>query len=170
MSQSWKMKEPFIDMQGNNGSIDGDGPAASRYTEARLSKIATEMLKDIDKNTVIMAPNYDDTLLPAKFPNLLVNGTTGISAGYATNIPTHNLEEVIDATIFRIDNPNSRLETIMNYIKGPDFPTGAIACGIEGIKQAYETGRGKIIIKSRVNIEKNKIIITEIPYEVNKAN
>ena len=175
MSQEWKMKEPFVDMQGNNGSIDGDSAAASRYTEARLSKIAGEMLKDIDKNTVMMAPNYDDTLLeptvlPAKFPNLLVNGTTGISAGYATNIPTHNLTEVIDATIYRIDNPNSRLETIMNYIKGPDFPTGAIACGLDGIKQAYETGRGRIIIKSKTIIEKNKIIITEIPYEVNKQN
>ena len=174
MSQEWKMREPFVDMQGNNGSIDGDSAAASRYTEARLSKIAGTMLQDIDKNTVAMAPNYDDTLLeptvlPAKFPNLLVNGTTGISAGYATNIPPHNLEEVINATIYRIDNPNSRLETIMNYIKGPDFPTGAIIEGIDGIKSAYETGRGRIIVKSKTKIEKNKIIITEIPYEVNKA-
>lgn len=175
MSQNWKMKEPFVDMQGNNGSIDGDSAAASRYTEARLSKIAGVMLKDIEKDTVVMAPNYDDTLLeptvlPAKFPNLLVNGTTGISAGYATNIPPHNLSEVIDATIFRIDNPNSRLETLMNYIKGPDFPTGAIIEGLDGIKSAYETGRGRIIIKSKAKIEKNKIIIKEIPYEVNKAN
>ncbi len=174
MSQDWKMREPLIDMQGNNGSIDGDGAAASRYTEARLSKIAGAMLQDIDKDTVAMAPNYDDTLLeptvlPAKFPNLLVNGTTGISAGYATNIPPHNLEEVINATIYRIDNPNCRLDTIMNYIKGPDFPTGAIIEGIDGIKSAYETGRGKIIVKSKTTIEKNKIIITEIPYEVNKA-
>ena len=175
MSQDWKMKEPFVDMQGNNGSIDGDSAAASRYTEARLSKIAGVMLKDIEKDTVAMAPNYDDTLLeptvlPAKIPNLLVNGTTGISAGYATNIPPHNLEEVIDATIYRIDNPNSRLETIMNYIKGPDFPTGAIIEGLDGIKSAYEKGKGRIIIKSKAKIEKNKIIITEIPYEVNKAN
>ena len=174
MSQEWKMKEPFVDMQGNNGSIDGDSAAASRYTEARLSEIANEMLRDIDKDTVSMAPNYDDTLLeptvlPSRFPNLLVNGTTGISAGYATNIPPHNLGEVIDATIYRIDNPNSRLDTIMKYIKGPDFPTGAIIEGIDGIKSAYETGRGKIIVKSKVKKEKNRIIISEIPYEVNKA-
>ena len=174
MSQDWKMREPFVDMQGNNGSIDGDSAAASRYTEARLSKIAGAMLKDIEKDTVAMSPNYDDTLLeptvlPAKFPNLLVNGTTGISAGYATNIPPHNLSEVIDATIYRISNPNSRLDTIMNYIKGPDFPTGAIIEGIDGIRGAYETGKGRIIIKSKTRIEKNKIIITEIPYEVNKS-
>jgi len=173
MSQDWKMREPFVDMQGNNGSIDGDSAAASRYTEARLSKISNEMLRDIDKDTVIFAPNYDDTLLeptvlPSRFPNLLVNGTTGISAGYATNIPPHNLGEVIDATIYRIDNPNSRLDTLLNYVKGPDFPTGGEAIGAAGIREAYETGRGKIIIRSKLTIEKNKIIITEIPYEVNK--
>ncbi len=173
MSQDWKMRAPFIDMQGNNGSIDGDSPAASRYTEARLSKIAGEMLKDIDKQTVNFAPNYDDTLmeptvLPSKIPNLLVNGTTGISAGYATNIPPHNLGEVIDGVIYRIDNPGSRLDTIMNYIKGPDFPTGAICAGNSGIRSAYETGRGKVILTCKSRVEKNKIIITELPYEVNK--
>ena len=178
LSQWWKNNTPFIDMHGNNGSIDGDSPAAMRYTEARLSKIANEMLRDIDKDTVIFAPNYDDsllepTILPARFPNLLVNGSTGISAGYATNIPPHNLSEVIDATIFRIDNPNCRLDTIMNIIKGPDFPTGGIIEGIDGIKSAYSTGKGKLIIKSKVRVEnskgKNQIIIDEIPFEVNKA-
>ena len=173
MSQDFKMREPFIDMQGNNGSIDGDSAAASRYTEARLSKISNEMLRDIDKETVNFAPNYDDTLmeptvLPSRFPNLLVNGTTGISAGYATNIPPHNLSEVIDATVYRIDNSNCRLETLLNFVKGPDFPTGGEAIGADGIKQAYETGRGKIFIRSKLSVEKNKIIITEIPYEVNK--
>ena len=175
MSQPWKNEAPLIDMQGNNGSIDGDSPAAARYTEARLSKIAGELLRDIDKAGIVpMAPNYDDrllepTVLPSRFPNLLVNGTTGISAGYATNIPPHNLGEVIDATIYRIDNPNSRLETIMNYVKGPDFPTGGIALGIDGIRQAYETGRGKIFLRAKTVIDKNKIIITEIPFDVNKA-
>ena len=173
MSQDFKMREPFIDMQGNNGSIDGDSAAASRYTEARLSKISNEMLRDIDKDTVVFAPNYDDTLLeptvlPCRFPNLLVNGTTGISAGYATNIPPHNLGEVIDATIYRINNPNSRLDTLLNFIKGPDFPTGGQAIGINGIREAYETGRGRITIRSKLVVEKNKIVITEIPYEVNK--
>ena len=178
MSQDWKSRHPYIDMQGNNGSIDGDSPAAYRYTEARLSKISNELLKDIDKNTVVFAPNFDDTLmeptvLPAKYPNLLVNGASGISAGYATNIPTHNLGEVIDATIHRIDNPNCHLDTIMDIIKGPDFPTGGIVEGKDGLRTAYETGRGKIMIKSRTHFEEEKnklaLIITEIPYEVNKA-
>ena len=160
-------------MQGNNGSIDGDSAAASRYTEARLSKIANEMLRDLDKDTVLMSPNYDDTLLeptvlPARFPNLLVNGTTGISAGYATNIPPHNLSEVIDATIFRIDNPNCRLDTVMNYVKGPDYPTGGVAIGKSEIRKAFETGKGKVVVRSKITLDKNKIIITEIPYEVNK--
>lgn len=179
MSQDWKMNHPYIDMHGNNGSIDGDPQAAYRYTEARLAKISNELLKDIDRNTVIMAPNFDDTILeptvlPAKFPNLLVNGTTGISAGYATNIPPHNLGEVIDATIKRIDSPNCRLETIMDIVKGPDFPTGGIIEGIDGITKAYTSGKGKIIVKSRCNFEDEKgkltLAISEIPYEVNKAN
>ncbi len=179
MSQDWKMQTPYIDMHGNNGSIDGDGAAAYRYTEARLSKISNVLLDDISKDTVLMAPNYDDTLkeptvLPAAFPNLLVNGSTGISAGYATNIPPHNLSEVIDATIKRIDSPNSRLETIMEVLPGPDFPTAAIIEGKEEIKKAYETGKGKIVVKSKYDVVKEKgktnIIITEIPYEVNKAN
>ncbi len=179
MSQDWKMMAPYIDMHGNNGSVDGDGAAAMRYTEARLSKISNVLLDDISKDTVLMAPNYDDTLkeptvLPAAFPNLLVNGSTGISAGYATNIPTHNLSEVIDATIKRIDSPNSRLDTIMEVLPGPDFPTKAVIEGKEEIKKAYETGKGKIVVKCKYDVLKEKgktsIIITEIPYEVNKAN
>ena len=175
MSQPWKMRIPHIDMHGNNGSIDGDGAAAMRYTEARLSKLSGELLRDIDKNTIVFAPNFDDkelepTVLPARYPNLLVNGAMGISAGYATNIPPHNLGEVIDATIYRIDNPNCRLETIMNIVKGPDFPTGGIIEGIDGIRSAYETGKGKIVVKARTKIEKNKIIVTEIPYDVFKIN
>lgn len=175
MSQPWKMRIPHIDMHGNNGSIDGDGAAAMRYTEARLSKLSGELLRDIDKNTIAFAPNFDDkelepTVLPARYPNLLVNGAMGISAGYATNIPPHNLGEVIDATIYRIDNPNCRLETIMNIVKGPDFSTGGIIEGIDGIRSAYETGKGKIVVKARTKIEKNKIIVTEIPYDVFKIN
>ena len=179
MSQWWKNNACYVEMQGNNGSMDGDSAAAMRYTEARLSKISNELLRDINKDTVLMSWNYDDTLLeptvlPAKYPNLLVNGGTGISAGYATNIPPHNLGEVIDATIKRIDNPNCRLDTILDIVKGPDFPTGGIAEGIEGIKDAFTKGRGKVSIKCKYTIEgtknKRQIIITEIPYEVNKAN
>ena len=178
MSQWWKQNTPYIDMHGNNGSIDGDSAAAMRYTEARLSKISMELLKDIDKDTVDMVWNFDDTLkepvvLPAKFPNLLVNGANGISAGYATNIPTHNLGEVIDATIKRIDSPNCRLDTILEIVKGPDFPTGGIVEGKSGIIDALSTGRGKVIIKSKCEFVsekgKNMIVISEIPFEVNKA-
>ena len=174
MSQPWKTRLPYIDMHGNNGSIDGDSPAAYRYTEARLSKIANEMLRDIEKDTVEFAPNFDDTtleptVLPARFPALLVYGAQGISAGYATNIPPHNLGEVIDATIHRIDNPNCQLDTLMKMVKGPDFPTGGIVEGLDGIRDAYTTGKGRIIIKSKYEIEKDKIVITEIPFEVNKA-
>lgn len=178
MSQWWKQSTPYIDMQGNNGSMDGDGAAAMRYTESRLSKITNELLKDINKDTVTFVPNFDDSrleplVLPAKFPNLLVNGATGISSGYATNIPTHNLGEVIDATIKRIDNPNCRLETILEIIKGPDFPTGAIIEGKSGIEEAYRTGKGRIIIRSKSEFVKEKgkeqILITEIPFDVNKA-
>lgn len=178
MSQWWKQNACLIDMQGNNGSMDGDPPAAMRYTEAKLSKISNELVnKDLDKDTVSMAPNFDDTLLeptvlPARFPNLLVNGSTGISAGYATNIPPHNLGEIIDATIKRIDSPNCYLDTILDIVKGPDFPTGGIVGPKKGIIDAFTKGRGKITIKSRFTVEKNKgkdqIVITEIPFEVNK--
>ena len=178
MSQWWKQNTLYIDMHGNNGSMDGDSPAAYRYTEARLGRISNELLKDINKDTVAMTYNYDDTLfeptvLPARFPNLLVNGANGISAGYATNIPPHNLGEVIDATIKRIDSPNCYLDTILDIIKGPDFPTGGIVCGKQGIIDAFKTGKGKVIVKSKYEIVKNKgkdqIIITEIPFDVNKS-
>ena len=177
MSQDWKMREVLIDIHGNNGSIDGYGPAAHRYTECRLTRLAEVMLKDINKNAVEMALNYADedyepTVLPANFPNLLVNGSTGISAGYATNIPPHNLGEVIDATIKRIENPNCRLETILDIIKGPDFPTGGVIEGKEGLIQAYSTGRGRVVVKAKTEIveEKGKkqIIVHEIPYDVLK--
>ena len=177
MSQWWKQNHILVDIHGNNGSMDGDGPAAYRYTEARLAKISGELLKDLDKSTVSWAPNFDDrflepTVLPAKFPNLLVNGTSGISAGYATNIPPHNLGEIIDATIKRIDSPNCYLETILEIVKGPDFPTGGIAFGKEGIIDAFKTGRGRVIVQAKYEFVKEKgkeqIIITEIPFEVNK--
>ena len=177
MSQPWKMREVFIDIHGNNGSIDGDGPAAMRYTEARLSKIAEVMLESINKNTVEMTYNFDDTeleptVLPARFPNLLVNGSTGISAGYATDIPTHNLGEVIDATVKRIESPNCRLETIMDIVPGPDFPTGGVIEGKEELIKAYTTGKGKVVLKADCEIinekGKNQIIVKSIPYDLVK--
>jgi len=180
LSQDWKLRNVLVQMHGNNGSIDGDPPAAMRYTEARLSAIASELLRDIDKETVEFVPNFDDTsmepvVLPSMFPNLLVNGSTGISAGYATDIPSHHLGEVIDATIMRIENKNCSVDDLMTVIHGPDFATGGIIQGVDGIKKAYETGKGKIIIRSRVHTEelrggKQALIITEIPAEVNKAN
>ncbi|WP_188455597.1 DNA topoisomerase IV subunit A [Virgibacillus oceani] len=180
LSQDWKVRNVLVEMHGNNGSIDGDPPAAMRYTEARLSSIASELLRDIDKQTVDFIPNFDDTIsepvvLPAKFPNLLVNGSTGISSGYATDIPPHNLAEVIDAVIKKIDKPSVSVDELMEVIKGPDFPTGGIIQGVEGIKKAYETGKGKVIVRGKATVEsvrgnREQIVIDEIPYEVNKAN
>lgn len=179
MSQDWKLRQPLIEMHGNNGSMDGDPPAAMRYTEARLSHISTELLRDIDKDTVNMVLNFDDTteeptVLPAHFPNLLVNGSSGISAGYATEIPPHNLGEVIDAVIYLMDHPDATLDELMKFVPGPDFPTGGILQGIDGIKQAYQTGRGRVVLRSKTAIEelrsqREQIVITELPYEVNKA-
>ena len=180
MSQDWKNREILVEMHGNNGSMDGDPPAAMRYTEARLSEIAGYLLQDIEKKTVPFAWNFDDTekeptVLPAAFPNLLVNGSTGISAGYATDIPPHNLAEVIDAAVYMIDHPTAKVEKLMEFLPGPDFPTGAIIQGRDEIKKAYETGKGRVVVRSKTEVEKLKggkeqIVITEIPYEINKAN
>ena len=180
MSQDWKNREILVEMHGNNGSMDGDPPAAMRYTEARLSEIAGYLLQDIEKKTVPFAWNFDDTekeptVLPAAFPNLLVNGSTGISAGYATDIPPHNLTEVIDATVYMIDHPTAKVDKLMEFLPGPDFPTGGIIQGRDEIKKAYETGKGRVVVRSKTEIEKLKggkeqIVITEIPYEINKAN
>lgn len=179
LSQDWKLRDVLVEMHGNNGSMDGDPAAAMRYTEARLSKISEELLRDLDKKTVDFVLNFDDTeeeptVLPARFPNLLVNGATGISAGYATEIPTHNLGEVIDATIHTIDHPKATVKELMQFVKGPDFPTGAIIQGIDELEQAYETGKGKVVVRSKTSIEaikggKSQIVVNEIPYEVNKA-
>lgn len=179
MSQDWKNREILVEMHGNNGSMDGDPPAAMRYTEARLSEIAGYLLQDIEKDTVPFAWNFDDTekeptVLPAAFPNLLVNGATGISAGYATDIPPHNLAEVIDAVIYMIDHPKAKVDKLMEFLPGPDFPTGAIVQGRDEIKKAYETGKGRVVVRSRTEIEKLKggkeqIVVTEIPYDINKA-
>lgn len=180
MSQDWKNREILVEMHGNNGSMDGDPPAAMRYTEARLSEIAGYLLQDIEKKTVPFAWNFDDTekeptVLPAAFPNLLVNGSTGISAGYATDIPPHNLAEVIDAAVYMIDHPTAKIDKLMEFLPGPDFPTGGIIQGRDEIKKAYETGKGRVVVRSKTEIEKLKggkeqIVITEIPYEINKAN
>ncbi|MHD0397780.1 DNA topoisomerase IV subunit A [Staphylococcus simulans] len=179
LSQDWKLRHVLIEMHGNNGSIDNDPPAAMRYTEAKLSQLSEELLRDINKETVAFVPNYDDTttepmVLPARFPNLLVNGSTGISAGYATDIPPHNLGEVIHATLKYIDNPEITVNQLMKYVKGPDFPTGGIIQGVDGIKKAYETGKGRIVVRSMVDIEtlrngRQELVVSEIPYEVNKS-
>ena len=179
LSQNWKMRETLVEMHGNNGSMDGDGPAAMRYTESRLSKISNMLLQDIDKDTVKMVLNFDDTeyeptVLPVRFPNLLVNGSTGISAGYATEIPPHNLTEVIDATIYLLKHPDATLADLMKFVKGPDFPTGAIVMGQKGLKEAYETGRGRIQVRAKTTTQevrghREEIVVTEIPYAVNKA-
>ena len=180
LSQDWKLHHVLIEMHGNNGSIDNDPPAAMRYTEAKLSQLSEELVRDINKETVAFVPNYDDTalepmVLPARFPNLLVNGSTGISSGYATDIPPHNLAEVIQSTLKYIDNPDITVTQLMKYIKGPDFPTGGIIQGVDGIKKAYETGKGKIVVRSKVDEEtlrngRQQLIVTEIPYEVNKSS
>jgi len=178
MAQDFSMRHPLVKGQGNFGSVDGDNAAAMRYTEARLTKLAEEMLQDIDKRTVKFVPNFDNTskepfVLPSKVPNLLVNGSSGIAVGMATNMPPHNMSEVIDATTNQIDNPDITINELMQYIKGPDFPTGAVICGKSGIENAYKTGRGKIIVRAKSQTEevkgKTRIIITEIPYMVNKS-
>ncbi|AOM83023.1 DNA topoisomerase IV subunit A [Salisediminibacterium beveridgei] len=179
-SQDWKMRHQLVQMHGNNGSVDGDPPAAMRYTEARLSKIASEMLKDIEKSTVDFMPNFDDSIeepvvLPGSYPNLLVNGSTGISSGYATDIPPHHLGEVIDAAIHQMDHPDCEVKDLLRFIQGPDFPTGGVIQGAEGLQRAYETGKGKVVLRGKAEVQsirgnKEQIVITEIPYEINKAN
>ncbi|MCO6472759.1 MAG: DNA topoisomerase 4 subunit A, partial [Melioribacteraceae bacterium] len=180
MVQEFSLRYPLVQGQGNFGSVDGDSAAAMRYTEARLIRIAEEMLRDLDKNTVHFVPNFDDslqepTVLPSYLPNLLVNGSSGIAVGMATNIPPHNLTEVIDGLIYLIDKPKSEVKDLMKFITAPDFPTGGIIYGYDGVREAYETGRGRIIVRAKANIETHKndresIIITELPYQVNKAN
>jgi topoisomerase-4 subunit A len=175
LSQSWKMRTPLIDMHGNNGSVDGDSAAAMRYTEARMSLASEFLLQDIDKRTVDFIPNFDDeeyepTVLPARYPNLLANGATGISAGYATEIPPHNVREVINTVVKRIENPDMTIDDVIKIMRGPDFPTGAIVQGKDQIRKAYETGRGRIIIRAKTELTSNSIIVHELPYEVNKAN
>ena len=179
MAQDFSTRGLLVDGHGNFGSVDGDSPAAMRYTEAKMSKLSLELLRDIDKETVDFGPNFDEslkepTVLPARFPNLLVNGSNGIAVGMATSIPPHNLGETIDATVHLIDNPDCDVDELMQYIQGPDFPTGAIIMGKDSIAEAYRTGRGKVKVRSRAEIEelpkgKQQIVVTEIPYQVNKA-
>ena len=180
LGQDFAMRYPLVDPQGNFGSIDNDPPAAMRYTEARLSRLATEMLRDIDADTVDFGPNYDESrqeplVLPSRFPNLLVNGATGIAVGMATNIPPHNLRESIDAAVAYIDDPQIDVAGLMKHIKGPDFPTGGIIVGHGGIRDAYETGRGRVVVRGKAHIEpmergKERIIVTEMPYQVSKGD
>src|SRR5881392_3203420 len=181
MVQSFSLRYPLIDGQGNFGSVDGDPPAAYRYTEARLTRIAMTMLDDIDKNTVDFVPNFDDrlqepTVLPARLPNLIVNGTSGIAVGMATNIPPHNLAETVEAINHLVDHPDASIKDLRKFIKGPDFPTGAIVYGREGIKECYEKGRGRMVLRARAAVEekestgRQQIVVSEIPYQVNKAN
>lgn len=178
MAQDWSMRYPLVDGQGNFGSMDGDSPAAMRYTEVRLARISDEMLEDIDKDTVDFRLNFDDSLeepvvLPARLPNLLLNGSSGIAVGMATNMLPHNLREVVDATVAMVNNPEISLDELMTHIPAPDMPTGGIIYGVGGIREAYETGRGKVVVRGRAEIEiidnREAIIITEIPYQVNKA-
>ena len=179
LAQDFAMRHPLVDGQGNFGSLDNDPPAAMRYTESRLARVATEMLRDIDADTVDFGANYDNTereplVLPARFPNLLVNGSAGIAVGMATNIPPHNLRETVDAVMAYIDDPDIDTVGLMKHIKGPDFPTGGIIVGRQGVKDAYETGRGRIVVRARAHIEplrqgKEAIVITEMPYQVTKG-
>ena len=179
LAQDFSMRYPLVDGHGNFGSIDGDAPAAMRYTEARLQRIALEMLRDINKDAVDFKPNFDDhdvepVVLPSRFPNLLVNGSSGIAVGMATNIPPHNLCESIDAIVYMIDNPDAEISELMEYIKGPDFPTGGLILGKKGIREAYMTGKGRVVVRAVTDIEtysgnRQRIIVTELPYQVNKA-
>jgi len=180
MGQPWSMRYPLVEIQGNKGSMDGDSPAAMRYTEARMERLSDELIDDIKKETVDFKLNFDDsleepTVLPAKLPNLLINGATGIAVGMATNMLPHNLGEVIDGTMALIDNPEITIEELMTHVKAPDFPTGGIIYGLDGVKEAFHTGRGKVVVRGKTDIEvgkngKETIVITEIPYQVNKAN
>jgi DNA gyrase subunit A len=179
MAQDWSLRYPLVDGQGNFGSMDGDSPAAMRYTEARLQRISEELLADINKDTVDFTLNFDDSLtepsvLPTKLPNLLINGASGIAVGMATNMLPHNLSEVVDGVAATVDNPEITIEELIQFIKAPDFPTGGIIYGYEGVKEGFETGRGRVVLRAKTDIEEDngreKIIVTEIPYQVNKAN